>query len=301
MVSWPAEGDAGLMISDRAHWGEFPAKVRPSDLIDVDEYRQQDRVMAPFELRRFTSYPFVDVDRGGIAKGDPSYPVNFLLTRRLAGAFVRDNSYGEMAQKVLSRHDVDVAAIYFQGADHVSHGFWKFFEPEPFREAGWKLDVREVQQLENVIPRYYVHLDHLLDAFLRLLDDDAFVLLLSDHGFGPGLGKYEVKSGDYISGNHRFEALLILSGPAIREDAPQIRQITHFDVLPTMLAYLGLPVARDLPGEPLLEYFEEGFLDPSSLRFVESYGDGPGRAAGARRSQHDEEILEELRSLGYIE
>jgi hypothetical protein len=68
-----------------------------------------------------------------------------------------------------------------------------------------------------------------------------------------------------------------------------------------MLAHLGLPIARDLHGEPLLEYFEEGFLVPSSLRFVETYGDESGRAAGTRRSQHDEEILEELRSLGYIE
>jgi hypothetical protein len=71
------------------------------------------------------------------------------------------------------------------------------------------------------------------------------------------------------------------------------------DVAPTLLRLAGLPLSREMEGKPA-----EVCLDPSvfgesrSLPSVASYGER--RPADSRASDFDPEVLERLRSLGYI-
>jgi hypothetical protein len=65
------------------------------------------------------------------------------------------------------------------------------------------------------------------------------------------------------------------------------------DVAPTILNALGVPLSRDLRGQP------RGFLG-ASRRYVQTYGP-PFRDDSVRRGQPlDQETIERLRSLGYI-
>ncbi|MEE8278833.1 MAG: phosphodiesterase, partial [Thermoanaerobaculia bacterium] len=77
---------------------------------------------------------------------------------------------------------------------------------------------------------------------------------------------------------------------------------TLFDIAPTILALLGLPIPEDLPGRVLEELLEPEFLARYPIRRIASYEDLiplPARAPGVEGE--DEEALEMLRALGYIE
>ena len=74
-------------------------------------------------------------------------------------------------------------------------------------------------------------------------------------------------------------------------------QIRAVDVAPSILARTGIPFARDLPGRPVTSLFAQGALEESS---VPTYG--PRVAPPASTApESDEEYLEKLRSLGYLQ
>jgi arylsulfatase A-like enzyme len=91
---------------------------------------------------------------------------------------------------------------------------------------------------------------------------------------------------------------MFLWGPPVRAgvrlDAP-----TLFDVAPTALYLMGLPVARDMDGRVLTEAFEPSLMASRSPSWVASYDDG-SRLGGTVESAVDEEVLRELEALGYI-
>jgi len=298
LASWPAEADSGIVISQRAHWGDFADKVAPIGAIDPKRFHVRPRSWSDV-LPRFTSYPY-NPDFEELGESDPAYGLNFLVKHRLIEIAMRDASYSQMAREVVRSGSLDLLAVYFQGPDYVSHGFWKYFEPEPFRAEGWVIDEQDMAHLETVIPSYYGYIDFKIGELLDLVPDEALVIVLSDHGFGPALGNFRTK-GDFLSGNHRFVGSLILSGPQVINGTEQRGQITHYDILPTLLYALDLPLARDFHGSPLLSYFDQSFIESRTLKFVNSYDDDSVAPDGVTRSEHDDEILDELRSLGYID
>jgi hypothetical protein len=67
------------------------------------------------------------------------------------------------------------------------------------------------------------------------------------------------------------------------------------DVTPTILSWLGLPPAQDMDGRPL------PILEEPAPRFVASYRDVPVDRLSAEPSGAEEDILEQLGALGYLE
>jgi tetratricopeptide (TPR) repeat protein len=92
---------------------------------------------------------------------------------------------------------------------------------------------------------------------------------------------------------HRDEGVLYLYGPGVRR--LRLDQPTQLDVAPTVLALAGLPPARDLPGRVLAEALRRA---PGTA--VASYEGGATPTTGGRDAQVDREIVERLRSLGYL-
>lgn len=103
-----------------------------------------------------------------------------------------------------------------------------------------------------------------------------------------------------LTGTHtrHWAGVFFAAGPDIAPHG-DVRGISVRDIAPTVLYGLGLPVGEDFTGRVRFELFREDVRRTRPLRTVESWGrSGPGEAAV---SSADEELLEELRSLGYIE
>ncbi|MDG2308350.1 MAG: alkaline phosphatase family protein [Candidatus Binatia bacterium] len=301
MVTWPAENDVGLMVSDRAWRGQFKNDVTPPGLLKP--LRHVPHIRRDEILDKFTTYEF-DREWKSLDEDDPRYSVHYLLQNRLLNIFRRDSIYSGSALEIARKRDLDVLAVYLQGTDYVGHGFWQWFEPEPFQKNRWEIPAEQIEALGDVIPAYYRHVDEIAGRLLPLIDEDALVILLSDHGFRASAKKrsaddYSVEAR-FLSGGHRKNATLILSGPQVDKGAQPKREITHFDILPTLLYALDLPQARDHRGRPLTELFTEEYAAGRTKQTIETYATNDDEKKPVARSDLDGEIIEELRSLGYV-
>lgn len=85
------------------------------------------------------------------------------------------------ARYLLQNWNADIFSIVLTEADRVCHHYWQFSDPtHPLYET-------EVPQIyKEAIRTIYSLIDAELGETIRLLSDDCSVIVVSDHGFGPG-------------------------------------------------------------------------------------------------------------------
>ena len=120
------------------------------------------------------------------------------------------------------------------------------------------------------------------------------LVLVSDHGHSPAL----FHSMD-TQHRHGPPGIVLLHGGAVRPGRLARAQV--LDVMPTVLALLGLPVPDDADGRVLEEALQPAVLAAHPLRHVPSWSGVPPPAPAiaidpARRAEE----LDKLRALGYI-
>ncbi|MCP4037671.1 MAG: hypothetical protein GY733_12090, partial [bacterium] len=101
-----------------------------------------------------------------------------------------------------------------------------------------------------------------------------------------------------LTGGHESDAALdgviFARGPGI-EARTRITGLTIDDIAPTILAFMGLPVALDLDGR-IGDFIA---LDPPER--VASFDDIPVALVDIAPSGVEHDIIEQLRTLGYLE
>ena len=158
-----------------------------------------------------------------------------------------------------------------------------------------------VEALSPIIERYYERADALVGELLKHRGSQTLVVLCSDHGFAGHSG-YPGFEGELAVGvsMHREDGVVVMAGPGI-ERGVRLDGASILDVTPTVLAALGIPVGEDMDGRPLSAAFAPGWLREHPVAFVETHE--TGEEAGDAEpipSPVDEEVLERLRTLGYI-
>ena len=125
-------------------------------------------------------------------------------------------------------------------------------------------------------------------------DEPTKVLLLDGQ---PWTGVVEDVTA--ISGSHseRTHGIFLAAGPDV-DRAAKVEGIEIHDVAPTLLYALGLPVAEDFVGRAWTELFREAFRRRHPLRTIPTWGKPRQGAAAADGA--DEEVLRDLRALGYL-
>ncbi len=283
-VTWPAHDVNGFMVSDRIHsLLRGPAQIKQSL-----SGRPTNEV-----LEGFGEFAF-DPGYRRYPETDLRYQQNRIVDEPLRRGYLRDVIYGKIAFASFPQYRPSLMAVYFRGVDFVQHFFWKYFDPEPFGDV----PPDDVRLYGNVIRRYCIYQDALLDRLLDALGDDVNVIIVSDHGFQPRL---DLDPGrPQLTGRHDIDGVIIAAGP-------QFRSSGHFegagvlDIVPTALAVMGLPVADDMKGRVLLETIRPEHLRDHPLVSVTSYEPDVGRETEETESSMDDALKEELRSLGYIE
>jgi hypothetical protein len=72
------------------------------------------------------------------------------------------------------------------------------------------------------------------------------------------------------------------------------------DIMPTMLHALGVPISRELAGRTLVELFSADFARRYPVRTVSTYGRPAFKQATRTGRPLDQEMIDRLRSLGYV-
>ena len=120
-------------------------------------------------------------------------------------------------------------------------------------------------------------------------------------GEGAGLQVSEIMKRRALTGNHRMHGIFVMAGPGIRSGF-RLRAASVLDMTPTMLYLLGQPVANDMQGRVLLEAMTPALKQNKPLKWIPTYETGAKRNVEVpQKSEEDDEMLEKLRSLGYIQ
>ncbi len=199
-------------------------------------------------------------------------------------------------------------ATLFRTTDVYTHFLWRFIDrrvAEPVYhevlEEGKPITAQIVKTMNEAYARVlepvYLYEDRRLGRIMDEVGPDTILIVVSDHGFqfrSYGFNHYD----DGRGGVKAPSGILFLWGPPIRPGSrPELP--TLFDVAPTALYLLGLPVGRDMDGRVLTEVLRPELLSARSVAWVSTYDDG-SRTGGVRESPVDDQVLRELRALGYI-
>ncbi len=83
-------------------------------------------------------------------------------------------------EHLLTKEAWDLFVVVFESTDRAQHTFWKFMDPKHP-----EFNQRDFKKYGNVIKDTYQDLDERLGRLMKQLPEDATVLVMSDHGFGP--------------------------------------------------------------------------------------------------------------------
>jgi hypothetical protein len=184
----------------------------------------------------------------------------------------------------------DFLNLYSHEPDAVQHQRWKWFEPDRF--VG--VDPADLERWADAIPERYRAFDRFLGTLVDRLDPGTTLLVLSDHGHSPTL-----VDRLYTQHRHAPPGIALLWGAGVRRGI-ELDAAHVYDVTPTLLHLLGLPVGADMAGRVLTEALEPA-LAAAPVRTLASYDAfGPSRFDASAAPDLSAEELERLRALGYL-
>jgi hypothetical protein len=255
------------------------------------------------ELRAEELAPFADFDAKAFGSLMAEYrraPHANARWNYLCKAYAYDEFHGQATLALRGQVRPDFLLLHFQAPDWAAHHFLYFHDPGRF--AGLRGYRGLKRKLAPELPRYrktltafYAFTDAWLGRLLEERDADTGVMVLSDHGMSPSAVPRETGSH-----NDGPPGIIVLSGPGIRPG--RFPAASVYDVLPTLMASSGLPLARDLQGRVMQAAFLPGLLSEERLAYVASYEQGQRYVPDVELgSALHEEMQQELRGLGYIQ
>ena len=307
--TWPAEIVNGYIVSDlfasslfKRNYAAFDTEGVASPPALIDEL--QPFSFDPAALRREDLAPlgeFSDAEWAVLSADDTER--DFVRQDGLAAL-----RYGLQAQKSFAsaalhlletQPQPDLFFVFLELPDRVGHNFWHAYEPHKVKGGAEKVDPEWRERWKGVVPGSYEIVDDWIGRIAAKLDPDTTILVVSDHGFCSGGGSGGSTANLHQvggSGTHDERGVLIAAGPAITPGATCPAQT--YDVVPTVLAAMGLPGSTQPIGHVLRPLLSPEFLAAHPLQPPR---DEPPRAsAGSTLQGPDEERLRNMRAIGYM-
>jgi type I phosphodiesterase/nucleotide pyrophosphatase len=267
-IGWPLTHPApivnGFMVSDEFHRLEADdtevdqaVAVAPATLLD--EVRTALRgpiAVDPFALvSKMAEAPQGDVD----ARPDPA-------------PLAADRMHLQILDALANRTGARFLAVRLPGVDAVGHYFLRYAEPSAFGDVS----EAELRQYGRVLDEYYGFIDAVVGRLIDGMRPDDLLVVISGFGMeplSPGKRMLERIVGNVrISGTHERspDGFLLAYGTAVARGRPA--RASLLDFAPTMLYYLGLPVARDMEGFARTDLFRPDFTASRPITFIPTYG-----------------------------
>lgn len=298
-TAWPVEEVNGFMISQYFEdWLTAPSAsiaqvvYPPEVLSEATEFLRVDQIVTKSEIERFFNLEREEIEELAKVRYESKEPnpVDYPSTHFLKLVYLRQEFRSQAGLHFYQKYWPDLFGVFLD-ADAVQHFFWHGMEPRYFDHIGQE----EINKFGKTIENWYVYLDEIVGKFLQVIDRESTVVIVSDHGHGPS-GKLP------WSGQHEDapDGMIVLSGTGI-EPGVALDGATVYDIVPTVAALMGLPVASDLDGRTLLEVFTPKFLNQHPIRYIETYETEERAEQVAMESEVDDAVLERLKALGYIE
>lgn len=211
----------------------------------------------------------------------------------LISQYENDELITHIALGVQQEFHPDVLMVFLPGIDRVSHWLWGNLEPDEAYPEPLRPTRVERRAGSESLMQYYEFTDRLIGRLLESYGPDDLIIVISDHGFEAHVSMM------LLTGGHETEESLNGVLFAMGRGLPKGQAagpVSVFNLAPTVLAWLGLPVGQDMVAPPA------GFLDVKNLATIASYDDiVTVERAENKASGKQKQIIEELRALGYLE
>jgi predicted AlkP superfamily phosphohydrolase/phosphomutase len=255
-LTYPAAAVGGFLVSDRFH------QV-------VGSIAAFDRAAYPPEILPVLSAAFSDPLFP--AEAQPAAAGLDAGASPEASAMQRDRLYSRAMRELAAQMDPRLVALRYDGLDVVGHYYLRYTRPRTFRDV----PEEERRRFSQVLDRYYAFIDSEIGAVLDTMAQGDLLVIVSGFGMEP-LNPVKQAIGRLLgdpdfSGTHERapDGFLLAYGAAAEPGRRERGSIV--DVAPTLLYFLGLPVARDMDGYARADLFTRDFKAERPIVFIPSY------------------------------
>ena len=189
----------------------------------------------------------------------------------------------QLAEALLDQGAPDLTSFVFTATDRIQHPYWSLHEPELY-EGIWAPTPNIAGQ--DYVVEAYKKADEGLGRLLAKLPTHTTVFVVSDHGVSDADPKHKKEYGE---AGHRLDGIWLAAGPNI-EPSTQAETLDVVDVVPTVLACMGAPLAQDFEGQP-------GSFCTAPKATVDTYTGMRATGSGSA----GESAQEQIKALGYMD
>ncbi|MDP9191676.1 MAG: alkaline phosphatase family protein [Acidobacteriota bacterium] len=244
-------------------------------------------IQAP-QVRRFLNITDAEftaaVNGGGVA--DPINVFRDVLAKTWTDHRVAVNLYQQQEPLLLM--------VNYEGADVVNHLFAPYHPP--YREGMSQTGYRKYWP---AVANYYSEVDRLIGEWMKVLSDDTTVIIVSAHGFRWGKTRPRMQpAGRAALSDHRNPGVFIAYGNHVAASRGT-HAISLYDIVPTVLAVLGLPESTEMSGQHAGWVFRD--ITPVTTVRVVSYDEffTPHPLAGGGRVDA-QQYAQKLQAIGHL-
>ena len=261
-ATWPVAATSGIVFSDRA-------------VLRLERGGALDAELGPPELYESlrARWPEMRADARQQAQSYFSAPADAEHREILLRSGELDVSMLRIAETIGADKKLDLLVVYLPGLDIAQHALLGTDGGTP---SAFELNLRL-----TALERYYGFLEAQAGGAVSRWREGKRAFIVTQAGR-----------------LHEGEGTLAAIGAGLH--AGTRTQGGVLDVAPTILHALGVPIARDLDGHVLDALFDPGFLTRHPVRSVETYGLLGALSAERSGTPLDQEMIDRLRSLGYV-
>lgn len=192
-------------------------------------------------------------------------------------------THSRVAERLVAAGEWDLFVYVDTLVDRVSHPYWSYMRPDDYPN----IDRAKADLYKDAVREAYRETDRQLGRVLAGVEDNVYVVIVSDHGFQSS------RDPRNRIGTHSFDGVYLIAGPGM-QGAEGARGYIE-DVGPTALYLLGLSIADDMSGKVLPEVLERV---GRPLERVATYETG---TRSGSVEPVDAKTWEQLRGLGYVD
>lgn len=256
-LTYPAPAVLGFIVSDRFHQL-------------VGSIAEFDRAAYPLQALPILQDAFSQSRPAGVAGASAADAATARQTPE-ASALERDRQYSLAMEKLTTPVRPRFTALRYDGLDTVGHYYLRYAQPRTIRGV----PEGERQRYWQVVDQYYTYIDREIGLAMDTLPPGDLLVVLSGFGMQP-LNPLKHAIGRLLgdpdfSGTHERapDGFLLAYGTAAEPGRHQRGSVV--DVAPTVLYFLGLPVARDMDGFARADLFARAFTAERPIAFIPTY------------------------------
>lgn len=316
-VSWPAEAVRGRVVASYAAqsqaqivwkgnlWRDLPEQTYPPALAaEVEPFVGWIEDEQDVKRTFWEAFPRPERDPGVV----PARGINDLMW-----TFAADRSFAAIGRHFLEHEPGDLVLVYLAIPDVAGHRFWRYWRPQDMGYAD-RIPPADLAEYSDFVPSAYAAADRMIGELVAAAPPDANVIVLSDHGMHADLEMWN-QPDNPNSGHHQDAppGIFAAAGPLVRQrgsllGTPRESIGDVLGVAPLLLRMLELPVPEHWPyadrgRNPLETTLEEVWRRDHPLRIGANPDPAFREPTAARvpREGMDQQFIENLRALGYLD